>query len=526
LDGPTPQLPTAIQKRAANPDFVATFSYAALVEHLPLSPEVAAEVAPSPKLKYLSGYQYLGHAELADGALLVSLSDFEISLRLVDFSPLRELLASQVFQASRRGQVAYDPVSMLLCLMLRLEEQLSWIKLERRLAGPGGQEWRRLFGFQAGRTPRASSLRHFSERVDPDLVESLCGRFVRRLCRSGLAPSQSTYPGDDSTRGVTICRDGQLHTARDKPRDCTCTQPAEAATPAVDAASPGQPADPPAPCQGLCQAANPRDHEARFIRYSGRNKDADTAAPGDGGKLVFGYRSTADRLIDDRFATAWTVRSTTYSANTDEHTVFPVEFKVLVNALGEVPIGEILADAGLGYGPALELLYQNRILRMVDIRAHDSDKDPQRQRERGYDANGRPLCLHGFEMSANGHDAARHRTKYICAHACRHQTERPVPDCPFLTAGACGQVVNIGLSMPDGTLRLAREIPYGSAHWKARYGRRNIAESRNSQLEALGLLRLPCHGLRRARTHIGAADFLINLRNLGRLLREATLLAT
>ena len=128
-------------------------------------------------------------------------------------------------------------------------------------------------------------------------------------------------------------------------------------------------------------------------------------------------------------------------------------------------------------------------------------------------------------MSANGHDTQRWRSKYICAQRCQLQTDRPVPDCPYLTASAAGQVVNIGLAMPDGSKRLARDIPYGSPHWKARYGRRNIAESRNSQLEGMHLLRLPCHGLRRARIHITAADFLINLRNLGRLLREASLLA-
>lgn len=494
---------TAIQKRAEHPDFVGTFSYAALAAKLPLWPQVDQDVPPSPKLTYLSHYRYLGHGDLADPALLAGLSDFEIALRMVDFSPLRDLLAQQVYRASARGQAPFDPVSMLLCLLLRLEEDLSWRKLARRIAGPQGGEWRRLFGFDDGATPCASGLRHFAEALGPELVESLCGRFVRALFAAELAPRHSTYPGDDPGRGVTICRDGQLHTARDKPRDCTCD---------------------PQPCQGVCQAANPRDHEARFIHYSGRNKHADTT-DSNPGKTVFGYRSTADRLIDDRFALAWTVRSTVYPANSDEHTVFPGEFPNLVSALGDVSIGEILADAGLGYGPALELLYDQRILRMIDIRAAAGDDDPDRQRQRGYDHNGRPLCIHGFAMSANGHDAQRWRTKYICAQRCQRQTDRPVPDCPFLSAGASGQVVNIGLTMPDGSKRLAREIPYGSPHWKARYGRRNIAESRNSQLERMGLLRLPCHGLRRARIHIAAADFLVNLHTLGRVLREASQLA-
>jgi len=530
------QTPTATRKRAEHPDFATTFSYAALAAQLPLSLEVEAGLPRCPKLKYLSHYQYLGHADLADRAVRPTLSDFEITLRLVDFSNLRDLLAQQVYRPGARGQAPFDPVSMFLCLLLRLEEDLSWRKLARRVGGPQGREWRRLFGFHDGKTPCASGLRHFADALGPELVESLCGRFVRGLCAASLAPRHSTYPGDEADRGVTICRDGQLHTARDKPRDCTCQpppqQPSAPAVAQVAEPSPTPPTDQPAHvpaagplCEGICKTANKRDHEARFIHYSGRNKHADVPVKDTGGKTVFGYRSTADRLVDDRFATAWTVRSTVYSANTDEHTVFPDEFKLLVTALGDVSIGEILADAGLGYGPALELLYHNRILRMIDIRAHPNDKDPDSQRERGYNQNGRPLCVNGFEMAANGHDPQRWRAKYICAHRCLLQTDRPVPDCPHLTDSASGQVVNIGLAMPDGSKRLAREIPYGSPHWKARYGRRNIAESRNSQLEGLGLLRLPCHGLRRARIHITAADFLLNLRNLGRLLREATLLA-
>jgi hypothetical protein len=196
----------------------------------------------------------------------------------------------------------------------------------------------------------------------------------------------------------------------------------------------------------------------------------------------------------------------------------------LETRLGQVCIGEFIADAGLGYGPALAQLYQRRILRLIDIRAAEGDEDPLRQRQRGYDHLGRPLCLHGFGMSANGHDAQRQRTKYICAHACQRQTEPAAPDCPFL-AKACGQVVNVGLTMPDGSLRLARDIPYGSKRWKARYGRRNNTECRNSQLADLGLLRLPCHGLRWGGIHIGLADFLLNLHTLGRLVAEASGLA-
>lgn len=486
---------TASQKRAAHPEFARLFAYASLTPKLPLRLAVETGVRPSPKSSYRSDYRYLGHADLADARVWAGLSAFEIALRLIDFSDLRDELAQQLYQPTDRGQKPFDPVSMLLCLLLRLEQHLAWAKLAELLAGPQGSQWRHRFGFQDGATPSASGLRYVAQTLGPDYVEGLCSRFVQMLFAAGLAEPHSTYPGDDPSRGVTICRDGQLHSARDRLRDCTC----------------------PEPCPSVCPETNGRDHEARLIYYSGRNKDTKSK-----GKTVFGYRSTADRLLDDRLSVAWTLCSTLYPANTDEHTVFEPELLKLEARLGQVKIGEFLADAGLGYGPALARLYERGILRMVDIRAADGDEDPERQRLRGYDHHGRPLCPRGFAMSANGYDSKRRRAKYICAQRCMRQSEQALPDCPFLTAKACGQVVNIGLQMPDGSLRLARDIPYGSKRWKARYGRRNNAECRNSQLQALGLLRLPCHGLKWGRIHIGLADFLINLRTLGRLVAEAS----
>jgi hypothetical protein len=493
---------SAIAKRKAHPEFAPTYSYCAMAAKLPLRLAVEEDPPPSPKKVYRSHYCYLGHAELADDKHRATLSAFEISLRLVDLSNLRDLLANRLYEDSRRGQIPFDPVSLLLCLLLRLEAELSWRKLALRLAGPQGTEWRRLFGFEADSTPSASGLRHFARTLGPHFLEEVSGRLVRSLVTHGLIPALSTFPGDKVDRGVSICRDGQLHTARDKQRDCICGGDE--------------------PCAATCPSANLRDHEARVIHYAGRNKHADSGAKKARGKNVFGYRSTADRLIDDRFATAWTVRSSTYPANTDEHTVFETEFVKLEGLLGSTKVGEFLADAGLGYGPALAFLYERDILRMIDTRAHHSDHDPEAQRKRGYDDQGRPLCTWGFPMTSNGRDYERRRTKYVCAKRCLRMPESEQPDCPFQTGSACGQVVNVGLALPDDSLRLARDILCGSTRWKLRYGRRNLAESRNASLQRMGLLRLPCHGLRLARIHVAAADFLSNLRNLGCLIAQAS----
>ena len=103
---------------------------------------------------------------------------------------------------------------------------------------------------------------------------------------------------------------------------------------------------------------------------------------------------------------------------------------------------------------------------------------------------------------------------------------RPAPDCPYRDpAHPHGQIVNVGRTLPDGSVRLAREVPYGSDAWKARYGRRNLSESRNGAIEGYGLKRLATSGLAHGRQEIAIADFLDNLRTLARLVQEATLLA-
>jgi len=103
-----------------------------------------------------------------------SLSTFEVALRLIDFSPLRDFLAAACYAPSGRGQVPYDPVSLFLCLCLRRELNLSWRRLEKLLAGEHGVGWRRLFGFQDGVTPSASGLRYFFEAVGEETLGELC----------------------------------------------------------------------------------------------------------------------------------------------------------------------------------------------------------------------------------------------------------------------------------------------------------------------------------------------------------------
>ncbi len=476
-------------------------------------------------------------------ARLATLSDFELALHLIDFAPLEPVLAA-MYRPSRKGQVPFHPVSLFLALALRRELGLSWRALARLLASPHGAGWRALLGFQADATPSPSGLRYFFHALGGAVFEQLCPDFVTLLRQHGRFPERSTYPGDPPTQGITVMQDGMLHRARHRPRCVwttdTCYQPLPLPPPPPPAAPTAlpvlagrRPCSAPATghpgclclgpaCQPRCARASAHDREARLIHYAGPT----ARAPG---TTVFGYRSVAERALDDRFACAWTLRSGLYPANADERTLFDARLAGLQQAVPTLHIGEWLDDAGVGYGECLDRLWHLGARRLVAIRADPTDTDPVACLRRGYDGHGRPLCPHGYPLRANGYDYQRRRAKYCCAQVCRRMPPppalppQPVAACPYRDpAHPSGFVVNVGRTLPDGTLRLARELPYGSPRWRARYGRRNLAESRNAQVEGLGLKRLPNYGLARNAKDVQLADWLLNLHTLGRLVRQAT----
>jgi hypothetical protein len=137
-------------------------------------------------------------------------------------------------------------------------------------------------------------------------------------------------------------------------------------------------------------------------------------------------------------------------------------------------------------------------------------------------------------LSANGYDRQRRRQKWVCNQICLLGAEPlvrletvcyPPPECPYQAAQhRHGKVVNLGECFSDGSLRLVRDVPFGSHAWKALYHRgRNAVESRNAILEGWHLKRLPVYGLPRSKALLFLADIWANLTTLARLVRQATL---
>jgi hypothetical protein len=527
----TARKPTAIEKRAQNLEALAPFTLHNLKQKLPLVFPRDPDLPPSPKPHYRSAYRYLGFDDLNEEAI-ETFSPFEIAVRLFDYSHLEPLLAAHIYVASAKGQVPFYPVSMYLLSTYRRERHLSRHEVLRILRHPeDGQALRRGTGFEDD-FPSESGLRYFEGQLTPELQQEINALQLDVLYQAGLLPVKP-----DGEEEATLSFDGMLHEARSHMRcssvKASCYEPAPRPCSAREKGKQGCDCNDEA-CAALCRHATPRDPQARFIVYTGNNKRARTSpntpvqTQGPRSRIrrmVYGYYSYAGQLLDDTLATYWILPAAFGSATCGDSALFPRNFAYLQTRFPWLKIGEVLADAGLCEQGCLDAIWHAGALRMVDICAHKSDDDPDARLTRGYDENGHPICPFGYVLHSNGYDYRRRRAKWRCAKRCQHDPERPVPKCDYLKAKyKYGYTTTVDRTHADGSVRLAREIPYGSPAWKERYSRRNSAESRNSVLERLGLKRMPVHRLASCHVPVLQGDFVANQRTLVRLIREATAL--
>jgi len=482
-------------------------------------------------------YEYPGWAGLTDADALANAGALYIAMHLIDFSPLRgELIELRGIHVNGPGGTPFDPVSLFLCCLLRWEVQRGWGKLAKFLGSAEGDCWRRLCGFEAGDTPSESVLRTAFHALGTAFHTDLCPRFIALLSEAGWLPPHDPQSDTPARDGLPVAVDGMLHDAHSTMKcskvTATCFAPTSEEhprpCPARDAGKEGCACDTSA-CEQQCKRVTPRDPEARFIHYTGRNQDGEQDAKR--ARNVHGYRSYAHSVVDDELHTYWVASSTVQPANADERVIFPADFTHLRHRLPHLPISELVADAALGYTACLELIYDAGAIPIVDTRSSPGDQDAATCLLRGYDADGHPLCPHGFPLYFNGLDYERLRATWTCRQRCASSPEAQAPaECPYRDPerpGGMTKHITTTFKHPDGSshARLARLFAVGSPTWKARYGsRRNATESRNAQLEALDLKRIWSYGLAGAAADIAFADLLIDLRTLGRLVRQASAL--
>ena len=555
----------APQTRAHDAAFVQPCSLSGLQTRLPLRWPTPPDVLPCPKRTFRSHYRYLGYQDLLDPAAWEFLSDFDLVVRLVDFSGLRPVLAQRLGWASGRGWCPFDPVSLFLLLGWQITHGWSRAETLRNLHRPRYADYAQRFGFHDGLYPTEGGLRYFltalgchSEvvgdtvcvKLDDERTIEVAVQFLNQLLAGAVAlVRQADLLSPQAWNQALVCPDGMLHDAASRPR-CTsvqdsCYQPTTPQQlrpcPAKEKGRQGCSCDALA-CAQVCQYATPRDAAARFVYYEGHNAPptspnalSNPAEPPkrDTGRRCYGYRSLPLLLADPARRFHLTLLADFHPANDREEIPAAALLLQLARFYPDLHLHAVAGDAGFGFDVVLHTVYHLHALRVIDLRAHATDQDKSLWPLRGYDDKGRPLCPFGYPLSANGFDARRHRHKWACLHTCLHGTpprvlldgiNHPPLHCPYLAPDhPHGRIVNIGERFPDSSIRLVRDLPVGTPAWKRLYHRaRNASEGRHATLERWNLKRLPVYGQPRAKALAYLADSWATLTTLARLVREAT----
>lgn len=555
--------------RAQNLDFVQACNFSKLCDRLPLQWPIPLGVPPSPKRKYRSHYVYLGCDDLPDrqawAGTLGVLSHFDVVLRLIDFSGLRPVLAQRLGWTCARGQVPFDPVSMFLLQGWQIVNGWNRADTLKNLADPRYDDYRERFGFEKGVYPTEGGLRYFLtalghhsdasgdticlELDDEPAVEVAIQYLNQLLVGAVRLLQEANLFSPKAWTQALVCPDGMLHDAASRMRCSSvqesCYQPtrpeAPRPCPAKEKEKRGCDCDGLA-CADACRYATPRDAGARFVYYSGSNQprnspnrpqDESKAHKGNG-RICYGYRSLPLLLADPVHRFHVTLLQDFQAANDREEV--PAAALLLQSKLfyPDLHLDAVVGDAGFGFDVFLRTIYQLQARRVVDLRAHETDKDKSQWPVRGYDDKGRPICPFGYAFTANGFDATRQRYKWFCDQACQGEDTKPMvyvkgadyppAECPYRDASLPhGKILNVGQRFQDRSIRLVRDVPFGSTAWKALYHRaRNASEGRNAAHQHWDVKRLTVYGQCRAKAFSFLTETWSTLTKLARLVREAT----
>jgi len=537
----------AAERRLLTPHFVDTFHWNTLRPLLPLRLSVPADVPTWHARTCRSHYVWLPPDDVHSAADFEGLDDVDLVLRLFDFSPWRPILGRRFH--SQLGPPAFDPVSLGLGWLLAVWRGWSWPELVRELhSAERGQGYVRRLGFDPHDLPTASTFREALNRTAPDWVVACADSLALGLMAYGLIPDHATFPGDPPERGVSIALDSQLIAARSHMRcrfqNAQCFAPRPQRTCAArEAGQDGCACDTQA-CKDHCRLATARDPEAAYVYYGGSNRPPSQVNPADRpesrtrrGKHHFGAKGKAFNVVDDRLFVYWPLVGPFVPANRNDHLQTIPGFNDLRRRFPLLKIGEVIADAGEGYDDVLTYVHDDlKALRLIDVRQHETDTDRAKLIERGYDAHGNPVCPHGYRLAFNGHDYARGDSKWVCRQRCRHRSQPdirldpPPPglpaECPYRDAEhPLGYLVRVDVALPDGCVRLARDLKVDSRLWKLRYARRSYSESRNANQARHHLTRSPWFGQPNATKADCLGDILTLSLNVARFVREATVAA-
>jgi len=255
----------ASERRLALPNFVELFQWETLRPHLPLKLPTPGH-PPDWKGRWCrSYYQWVAPTQ---GETLLGLDDFDLMLRLFDFSAWRPYFAQRFH--SHYGPPPFDPLGLGLGLFLAHHQTWTWTRLARELRSPArGPDYCTRLGFDLSDLPVASTFRMAFNETTPDWLTACQTSLAQGLMDYHLIPTQSTFPGDPAGHGVSVSTDCQLISSRShmtcRHQVPACSEPGlNRPCPAREDKKEGCKCDTPA-CREHCRFAAWRDPQAAYV---------------------------------------------------------------------------------------------------------------------------------------------------------------------------------------------------------------------------------------------------------------------
>ena len=124
----------AAQRRLLTPGYVQAFHWEAIRPRLPFRPRRMGQTASWAGRECRSYYRWLPPDEIRSAADLSWLDDFDLALRLVDFTPWRAYFAQRF--KSQFGPPPFDPLSIGLAGILAVAREWDWDRLVTELHSP------------------------------------------------------------------------------------------------------------------------------------------------------------------------------------------------------------------------------------------------------------------------------------------------------------------------------------------------------------------------------------------------------
>ena len=155
---------SASERRLQLPNFVAMFDWGAIRNLLPLRLPTPGETPAWTRRLCRSHYQCL---PVDESEVLNGLDEFDLMLRLFDFSPWRPYFAQRF--RSQLSPPPFDPLSLGLGIFLAHHQKWDWARLARELRSPTrGLDYCRRLGFAPSDLPVESTFRMAFTETDAD----------------------------------------------------------------------------------------------------------------------------------------------------------------------------------------------------------------------------------------------------------------------------------------------------------------------------------------------------------------------